>query len=104
RRATQTVLHAILDVMVRLMAPVLSFTAEDVWRFVPGAGRPESVFLAGLGPPPAAWRVPDVAARFERLLAVRSAVSKAIEEARPAGLVRPSSAARVAPAAAAAGG
>jgi len=96
RRATQTVLHAILDLLVRLMAPVLSFTAEDVWRFVPGAGRPESVFLAGLGPPPAAWRVPEVAARFERLLTVRGAVSKAIEEARQAGLVRQSSEARVA--------
>src|SRR5207245_2953418 len=104
RRATQTVLHAILDVMVRLMAPVLSFTAEDVWCFVPGTGRPESVFLAGLGPPPAAWRVPDVAARFERLLAVRGAVSKAIEEARQAGLVRQSSEARVALATASADG
>ena len=104
RRATQTVLHAILDVMVRLMAPVLSFTAEDVWCFVPGAGRPESVFLAGLGPPPAAWRVPEVAARFERLLTVRGAVSKAIEEARQAGLVRQSSEARVALATASADG
>src|SRR2546425_370986 len=56
RRATQTVLYAILDVLVRLMAPVLSFTAEDVWRFMPGTGRPESGFLAGLGPPPAEWR------------------------------------------------
>ena len=96
RRATQTVLHAILDVLVRLMAPVLSFTAEDVWRFMPGAGRPESVFLAGLGPPPAEWRAPDVAARFEQLLAVRGAVTKAIEEARQAGLVRQSSEARLA--------
>jgi len=96
RRATQTVLHAILDVLVRLMAPVLSFTAEDVWRFLPGTGRPESVFLAGLAPPPAAWRAPAVAARFEQLLTVRGAVTKAIEEARQAGLVRQSSEARVA--------
>ncbi len=96
RRATQTVLHAILDVLVRLMAPVLSFTAEDVWRCMPGAGRPDSVLLAGLAPPPVAWRAPDVAARFERLLTVRGAVSKAIEEARQAGLVKQSSEARVA--------
>src|SRR5438093_1230819 len=96
RRATQTVLHAILDVLVRLMAPVLSFTAEDVWRFMPGAGRPDSVLLAGLAPPPVAWRAPDVAARFERLLTVRGAVTKAIEEARQAGLVKQSSEARVA--------
>src|SRR5205807_759555 len=47
RRAVQTTLHAIVDVLVRLMAPVLSFTAEDVWAHVPGRRRPESVFLAG---------------------------------------------------------
>src|SRR5439155_650111 len=74
----------------------LSFTAEDVWRCMPGAGRPDSVLLAGLAPPPVAWRAPDVAARFERLLTVRGAVSKAIEEARQAGLVKQSSEARVA--------
>ncbi len=95
RRATQSVLHAIVEVLARLMAPVLSFTAEDVWRFVPGAGRPDSVFLAGLPPPPAAWQAPEVAARFARLLAVRGAVTKAIEEARQAGLVKQSSEARL---------
>src|SRR2546425_8877208 len=97
RRATQTVLHAILDVLVRLMAPVLSFTAEDVWRFMPGAGRPDSVLLAGLVPPPVAWRAPDVAARFARLLTVRGAVTQAIEEARPAGVGKQASAAAGAP-------
>jgi isoleucyl-tRNA synthetase len=95
RRATQTALHGILDVLVRLMAPVLSFTAEDVWRFMPGADRPDSVFLAGLAQVPDAWRADDVAARFDRLLAVRAAVTKAIEEARQAGTVKQSSEARV---------
>src|SRR2546422_1389279 len=90
RRATQTVLHAILDVLARLMAPVLSFTAEDVWTHVPGRGRPESVFLAGLPVAPEAWHDPALASRFDRLLAVRSAVTKAIEEARQAGLVKQS--------------
>src|SRR5439155_711006 len=48
RRATQTAFHAICDALVRLMAPILSFTAEDAWAHLPSAGRPESVFLAGL--------------------------------------------------------
>jgi isoleucyl-tRNA synthetase len=95
RRATQTALHGILDVLVRLIAPVLSFTAEDAWSFMPGDGRAESVFLAGLPPPPAAWRADDVAGRFDRLLAVRGAVTKALEEARQGGLVKQSSEARV---------
>src|SRR2546425_759400 len=52
--------------------------------------------LAELAPPPAAWQSPAVAARFEQLLTVRGAVTKALEEARQAGLVRQSSEARVA--------
>jgi isoleucyl-tRNA synthetase len=104
RRATQTVLHAIADVLVRLMAPVLSFTAEEIWRFVPGADRPDSVFLAGMPAAPADWRSPEVAERFERLLAVRGAVTKAIEEARQTGVVKQASEARVVLAAGAADG
>jgi isoleucyl-tRNA synthetase len=95
RRATQTALHAICDTLVRLVAPILSFTAEEAWRFMPGSRPRESVFLAGLPDPPAAWRDDALAARFERLLAVRAAVTKALEEARQAGLVKQSSEARV---------
>src|SRR5262249_36916073 len=65
------------------------------WGHMAGPGRAPSVFLAGLTEPAAAWRDDDLAARFERLLAVRGAVTKAIEEARQAGVVRQSSEARV---------
>jgi len=95
RRSTQTALYGILDTLVRLMAPLLSFTAEDVWGHMPGQGRAPSVFLGGLTAPPAEWRDDQLAARFERLLAVRGAVTKAIEEARQGGVVRQSSEARV---------
>jgi isoleucyl-tRNA synthetase len=95
RRAAQTALHGILDVLVRLMAPILSFTAEDVWSFMPGAGNAESVFLAGLDAARPEWKDDALAGRFDRLLAVRGAVTKAIEEARQAGTVKQSSEARV---------
>ena len=95
RRATQTAFHAICDALVRLMAPILSFTAEDAWAHLPSAGRPESVFLAGLPAPPEQWEDRALAARFGRLLEVRGAVTKAIEEARQAGLVKQSTEARV---------
>jgi isoleucyl-tRNA synthetase len=94
RRATQAVLHAIVDVLARLIAPVLSFTAEELWTHVPGAAA-ESVFLAGLEAPPAAWQAPAVAGRYERLLGVRAVVTKAIEEARQSGVVKQASEARV---------
>jgi isoleucyl-tRNA synthetase len=95
RRATQTAVSGVLDTLLRLMAPVLSFTAEEAWNSVPGAGREESVFLAGFGTPPVAWRDDALAAHFDRLLEVRSAVTKAIEELRQAGGVKQSTEARV---------
>lgn len=44
RRSTQTALYHIIEAMVRWMAPMLSFTAEEIWSFIPGP-RNESVFL-----------------------------------------------------------
>jgi len=64
RRATQTALCGILEVLVRVMAPILSFTAEDVWSFMPGAGRAESIFLAGLDVAKPEWRDDTLAGRL----------------------------------------
>jgi isoleucyl-tRNA synthetase len=94
RRATQTVLHAVLDALVRLVAPVLSFTADEVWRAMPAVSE-ASVFLAGFPDVPAAWRDDALAGTFDRLLAVRAAVTKAIEEARRAGTVKQGTEARI---------
>jgi isoleucyl-tRNA synthetase len=44
RRSAQTALYHLADAMVRWLAPILSFTAEEVWSFMPGE-RNESVFL-----------------------------------------------------------
>jgi isoleucyl-tRNA synthetase len=95
RRATQTVLHAICDVLLRVMAPVLSFTAEEAWGHLPGASKAASVFLAGLPDCPAEWSDPALAARYDRLLELRGEVTKALEEARKAGVVKQSNEARV---------
>ncbi len=81
RRATQTVLYAIARDLVRLLAPVLSFTAEEAWGFLPGeADREASVFHAGL--PEAGATDEALLTRYERLLEVRGAVSKHLEVAR----------------------
>ena len=88
RRSAQTVLAAMLAAMVRLVAPVLTFTSEEIWQFMPETmrGGAESVQLAG-------WPTVDVppteAARLRSdyavVLAVRDAVTKALEDARNAG-------------------
>jgi isoleucyl-tRNA synthetase len=93
RRAAQTVLWDILDAMVRLMAPILSFTAEEIWTHLPSAGRTESVFLAGI--PSGLPRNDALAQKWDRLLEVRTAVTKALEEARQSGLIGHSLDARV---------
>ncbi len=85
RRAAQTTLYEIAGTLVRLMAPILTFTAEEIWRYLPGHDAEPSVLLAGFGPERAAD--PELAARWERVLAIRTAVMKALEEARQSGLI-----------------
>jgi isoleucyl-tRNA synthetase len=94
RRATQTVLHAICDALLRIMAPVLSFTAEEAWRHLPAATA-ESVFLAGLPDCPVEWTDAALAGRYDRLLELRGEVTKALEEARKTGVLKQANEARV---------
>jgi isoleucyl-tRNA synthetase len=93
RRAAQTAVWDILDALVRLMAPIMSFTAEEIWSSLPNAERSPSVFLAGL--PEAVHRDDALAAKWDRLFAIRAAVTKALEEARQSGLIGHSLDARV---------
>ncbi len=90
RRSAQTVLHDILLAVMKMMAPVLSFTAEEAWRTARAEIDPsleESVFLSDYPRYPAAWADEALLARWEKLMAVREAVTKAIEEKRQAGEV-----------------
>jgi isoleucyl-tRNA synthetase len=84
RRSAQTVLAAVLGVLVRALAPVLSFTCEEVWTFMPESmSREESVQLASwptLEIPAEEAKV--LRAQFDEVLAVRVAVTKALEDAR----------------------
>lgn len=80
RRATQTVLYLVARDLCRLLAPVLSFTAEEAWAFLPGEHE-ASVFLAGL-PEGGAQGDPELAPLFERLVTVRDAVFEHLEAAR----------------------
>ena len=84
RRAAQTVLHEIADTLVRLMAPVLSFMAAEAWEFLPAeSNREDNVFVA-LFPAIRKERLADEGFRekWDRLLAVRSELTKALEIAR----------------------
>ena len=71
RRAAQTVCFEMLTALTRLLAPVLTFTAEEVWGHIPGAGKPESVHLTTFPEERGEWANERLAAEWERLLEVR---------------------------------
>lgn len=83
RRSCQTALYHIAQALARWMAPILSFTAEEVFEHLPGE-RPDSVFLStwyeGLFPLPEDSEMG--LAFWDQVQAVKQAVNKAIEEAR----------------------
>jgi len=85
RRSAQTVMWKITEALVRLVAPILSFTADEVWGYLPKVeGRAASVHLA-LFPKPeeiAAEQDEAVMADWAELLRVRDEVLKSLEEAR----------------------
>jgi len=96
RRAAQTAVWHVLDTLTRVMAPILSFTAEDVWEYLPVDGeRRESPLLADFPAPDPASLDDALAARFERLFEIRTAVMKSLEELRQAGTIGHSLDARV---------
>ncbi|MEN6624650.1 MAG: isoleucine--tRNA ligase [Candidatus Sumerlaeia bacterium] len=83
RRAAQTVCHYLLDTIVRLVAPILVFTADEVWQF--GQMGPEkSVHMADMPGLKPEWRDAELSAKWEKILDLRGRVSAALEEKRRA--------------------
>ncbi len=86
RRSAQTAMHHLVEALARWVAPVLCFTAEDIWQHMPGE-RGESVHLAEW------YHFPDLpasaaeAARWSRVMAVREAVSRELEKLRVTGAI-----------------
>jgi isoleucyl-tRNA synthetase len=84
RRAAQTALWHILQTLTRLMAPILSFTAEEIWALNCKA---DSVFLSVWHEPPKQDDEDALIARWTRLRELRGMATKRIEELRAAGQV-----------------
>src|SRR5260370_1704191 len=90
RRSAQTAVWKITGALVRLAAPILVFTSEEIWKYVPKSnGEPESVHMA-LFPRSEMLPcgiAPDASANSQRLAQVRSAVLVALEQARAAKII-----------------
>jgi isoleucyl-tRNA synthetase len=85
RRSGQTTMLSIAEAMVHWLAPILSFTAEEIWRFLPGERSP-SVFLSTWTtlpePPPKANAID-----WDALIELRAAVTRELERLREQGAI-----------------
>ncbi len=88
RRSAQTAMYHIIEAMVRWLAPILSFTTEEIWRYIPGE-RAESVFLETWYALPAVYDNAETAdaqlVLWRQVTAVREIVGKELEALRIAG-------------------
>ncbi|MDR2946914.1 MAG: isoleucine--tRNA ligase, partial [Candidatus Adiutrix sp.] len=82
RRGTQTVMHRVVSALARLMAPVLSFTCEEIWGYLPETGEDGSVFLSDLPEVRPEWHAPELAQKWADLWQIRAQVNKEMENHR----------------------
>jgi isoleucyl-tRNA synthetase len=98
RRSAQSAIYQILDTMVRLLAPVLAFTSEEIWAAMPHASGDdaESVLFNPIPEANDAYEFDaERTAYWEKLLALKTDVNKALEEVRAAKTVKKSTDAKV---------
>lgn len=85
RRSTQTALYHIAEAFCRWIAPILSFTAEEMYRYLPTAQERDSIFFKqwydGLHP------LQDETIQWDKIFAVREAVAKELEKLRVANAI-----------------
>lgn len=81
RRAAQTVLAEVLQTIALLIAPILSFTAEEIWSNLPFRNK-ESIQLAYWPELPSYYKDDELAERWEVLLELKEEVNRVLEKAR----------------------
>ncbi len=81
RRSAQSALMIILEHLVVVMAPILTYTADEIWQHLPGR-RGKSVQLADWPIPDPAWKDRELGARWKTILEAREEVTWALEQAR----------------------
>ena len=83
RRAAQTVMYEILMTLTKMVAPILSFTAEEIWENLPAEAREaESVFLADWYVNNDEYLNPELDEKWQQIIKLRKEVNKKLEKAR----------------------
>ncbi|MEW6009432.1 MAG: isoleucine--tRNA ligase [Candidatus Omnitrophota bacterium] len=92
RRAAQTVIYSILDCLLRLISPILVFTAEEIWQHLPKRKEEENCLSAHLlnwprPPPISSLDVKQIKEDMAPIIGLIPTLSKALEEKRTTGLI-----------------
>ncbi|MBE7039405.1 MAG: isoleucine--tRNA ligase [Ruminococcaceae bacterium] len=84
RRSAQTVMFNILDALCRMIAPVLCYSAEEIWSFMPHRkeDNPESVMFNDMPKADSSLEDSEFEAKWDKILAIKADVTKALELAR----------------------
>jgi len=94
RRSTQTALHRIVTTLCQMLAPILAFTADEAWEFIPGVEADSSVHMSDWKPRPFQTS-PEEAALWKRLFTIRQQILPDLEKARQSKLIGKSLEAKV---------
>jgi isoleucyl-tRNA synthetase len=89
RRSSQTALHHIFQTLVRILAPIITFTADEAWSFATAGAEytAGSVHLQDWPEAEASWNAPELDEYISNLRVVKSLVNEKIEELRAAGTI-----------------
>jgi len=90
RRSAQTVLYELLDSLSKLLAPILSFTTEEIWGYIKeiNPSVKESIHLEEMPLVNQDYINPELENVYEKLMKVRDDILKALEEARKSDIIR----------------
>lgn len=95
RRGAQTVMYEILNALVRLLAPILVFTADEIWSYIPGVKEGSDVQIEEMPECNPEWLDDELAQKWDKILALRNDITKALEIARQEKLINHSLKAKV---------
>ena len=89
RKSAQTAMYLILDALVKILAPMTCFTAEEIWKYMPHTENEnvESVMLTYYPEVNSKYENKDLEAKWNKIIALKENVAKKLEEARAAKVI-----------------
>ena len=89
RKSAQTAMYLILDALVKILAPMTCYTAEEIWKYMPHTSNEnvESVMLTYYPEVNSKYENKELEAKWNRIIALKENVAKKLEEARAAKVI-----------------